>query len=160
MRMIDEGMVGGAPSPDSNMVDLAPLLHHKITATPAARLPFAAIGIKFQTGRGPSSITPQQFPLHIAVIGSFTTGQLRSAPLERTGPQGSAAIHQVARSIPGIAVRSGGLKGAVQAAIVKSWVSWRIRLHYSGGCGVSRGSLIRLLGHQLWCRFVFPRQQR
>jgi len=131
------------------MVDFAPLFHHKITATPAARLPFAAIGIEFQIRRGTSSIAPQQFPLHIAVIRSFSAGQLRSAPLERTGPQGSAAVHQIPGSIAGIAMRSGGFEGSVQPAIVESWVPRRIRLNYGGGGGcIARGSLVRLLGHQ------------
>lgn len=139
------------------MVDLAPLFHHKITATPASRLPFAAISC-----RRTRSVAPDQLPLHITVIRTLSARQLGCAPLERARPQGSAAVHQVASSIARIAMRGGGLEGAIQPAIVEPGMAIGIRFHNGGGRRlVARGSLVRLLGrHHLGGRLVLPGQQR
>lgn len=164
---------------DSEMVDLAPLLHDKITATPAARLPLCAIRIKFQSASASCSHSSSRVAiaqqcrratmftstLHIAVIGSLATRrQLWRAALQGAGAQGAAAVHQIAGTKTRIAMRRGCLKGTIQSPIIESRVLARIGFHNGGGTTTSTSSLIAsrcccLLCQQLGRWFALARQQ-
>lgn len=153
----------------SEMVDLAPLLHHKITATPAARLPFASIRIELQCARRcvrmgaaiaqkRGSASTMFSTLHIALVRSLAARQLWRAALQSAGAQRAAAVHQVAAAEARIAMRCGCLKGAIQASVIEARMhGCAVRIRLDNGCAAR---IAALLCQQLGRRLALARQQR